>query len=512
MNFNYSDDPIIACSTGGNTNTAIAVIRISGVNIEEVVNPFFSIDTTNLKPRYATFCKILDNDKIVDEIVLTFFKGPNSYNGEDVFELSVHGNVLNIKRIIDLFISNTGIRFSNPGEFTYRALKNKKLTLNQVEGLDLLLNANSIFALDQGFSLLSGQLQKDFTKLYDLFLNHRSSIEMGFDFLDDVGEEQFESNLKGSFVNLKSHIDKLYKHVKNTNSDLLNPEIVILGLPNAGKSSLFNNLLTEDRAIVSNIAGTTRDYITESLNIDNNIFKLTDTAGIRNTEDKIEELGVHKALDLIETSFFKILVVNPFDIDSKYFSKIENVKFDLIIFTHSDKEGFVGERDDFKNNFSHFFVDSVEIKTAGSIEPKNIAPIGAEKSGSIEPENVGPIGAEKPGSIEPKNVGPIGAYTFNYSNVCATETDNELICSVISAKYMKLLDFDPLIVSRHSYNIEKIKNMFNDYEAIFNNCSDDISIIASELNIVGHCISELIGIISPDDILHNIFDNFCIGK
>ena len=178
---------IIACSTGTTTNTAIGVIRICGHSFLSSLSHLFSIDFEQIQPRRAYFCKIYDSSgKTLDEIVLTFFKAPDSYNGEDILELSVHGNQININRIIREVISIDGFERAKPGEFTLRALNHGKLSLNQVEGLDLLLNANNIFSLDQGFSLLSGKLKDSFLSLQKSYLQHRSSIEFGFDFLEDL--------------------------------------------------------------------------------------------------------------------------------------------------------------------------------------------------------------------------------------------------------------------------------------------------------------------------------------
>ena len=132
-----STDPIIACSSGSVVNSAVSLIRISGLKDFSSVNHLFSIDLENLRPRYAHYCNLLFDGKVIDQIVLTYFKGPNSYNGENILELGVHGNLLNIERIINIF-NNYNIRSAGPGEFTYRALRNKKLTLSQVEGVDLL--------------------------------------------------------------------------------------------------------------------------------------------------------------------------------------------------------------------------------------------------------------------------------------------------------------------------------------------------------------------------------------
>ena len=492
MEFLYSDDPIIACSSGGQSNTAIAIIRLSGFSDISLLNKFFNIDLTNIKSRFAYFCKIIDKDEIVDEIIFTYFKGPNSYNGENILELSVHGNVFNIEKIINLFVLNSNFRQANPGEFTYRALKNKKLSLFQVEGLDLLLNASSPFSLKQGFSLLSGKLQESYTSLYNSFLNHKSSVELSIDFYEDIGEEQSQIQLKDSLSLLMSSIENLKRRINRDSMNLVSPDITLVGLPNAGKSSLFNKLLSEDRAIISNIAGTTRDFISEKIRIGDTYFNLTDTAGVRDSENIIESEGIRRALSLINKSFYKILVINPFEFSKDFFQELRDINFDLILFSHSDRDGFETNVDIIKDLIKEYFIIN------GPIEPTKFGPIGANNNGPIEPIYDGPIG--------PKTIGSIGASLINSKNDVTKCIEN-----LVNSKYLDVSSKEPIIIERHIELINRISLLSSNYSSLLSS-EDDISIISSELNIVGHCISELIGIVSPDDVLHNIFDNFCIGK
>ena len=493
---NYDDRPIIACSSG-NVRCAISIIRISGKNYLGELDRFFSVKLAEIKPKQAIFCEIKHNEKILDEAVLTYFKGPNSYNGEDILEISVHGNPINVNRIIDLFLESNILRKANPGEFSLRALNNKKLSLTQVEGLDLLLNANSVFSLDQGFSALSGNLKDKFIELYNAFLEHRSSLELGFDFLEDVGEEQFNKKFSESFSRLKESIDDLYKHHKKSPYNLIKPKIALVGQPNAGKSSLFNNLLGSNRSIVSTIAGTTRDFVSEDLYISNSLYTLVDTAGVRETEDVIEKEGVARSLEILKDSFFKILLVDPKDFNSDYFKNFCDEDFDLIIFTHSDDANF-----------------NENLKTNGLQTLKAIGPIEPVDFGPIEPVGFGPIEPADFGPIEPADFGPIEPLFKKSFKTNLLRGDSNLpsfIFDLVSDKYMNLIDFDPILIERHNESIKNIYKAFRTYEDTIKNI-DDISVIGSELNIVGHCVSELIGIISPDNVLHNIFDNFCIGK
>ncbi len=518
MSYLVDDSPIIACSTGLTSNTAIGIIRLSGNDILEIVSGAISIDISRVKPRHAHFCKLVFNNIIYDEIILTYYKGPHSYNGEDIIELAVHGNQLNINRIISLFIDHFDFRKALPGEFTQRAMRNKKLSLSQVEGLDLLLNASNIFSLDQGFSLLGGDLQEDFKNLNDAFLKHKSSLELGFDFLDDVGEHQFNALFKASLSELDNIITQLFQRVRNRGDKLIKPDIAIYGLPNAGKSSFFNVLLNNNRAIVSNIAGTTRDYLSEDLFIENNIFSLIDTAGLRDTKDQIELSGILLAQKKISTAFYSILLVNPFDplFNREFVSSLE--KIDLVIYTHADLDGFDEAKLNSRAILSRYFSDN-SSKT-GPIEPKGAGPIEPKRAGPIEPKNAGPIEPKNAGPIEPENTGPIEPYSeFCYKNYMeidldltgVSHSDIDTVKSSIIHKYLKLLESDPILLDRHRDTISNIYNNFSTYRDIASSHSD-MAIISSELNIIGHCISELIGIISPDDVLQNIFSNFCIGK
>jgi tRNA modification GTPase len=528
MDFLTSTDPIIACSSGALANTAISIVRISGLNSFESINDLFSIDLLTIKPRYAYYCDLKEGDKLIDQIVLTWFKAPSSFNGENIIELGVHGNILNIERIINIFNAK-GIRTASAGEFTYRALRNKKLTLSQVEGLDLLINANSNFGLNQGFSLMNGKLQKDYTALNQSFLNHKSAVELSIDFLEDVGEEQADKQFNSTLSELDVAIEMLRAHVSNESFNLLSPEVALIGLPNAGKSSLFNILLRDKRAIVSSIAGTTRDYISEKIKINENFFNLVDTAGIRSSQDFVESEGIRRSLEIAQTSFFKILVVNPFDINADFFEQIRDTSIDLLIFSHNDSDGFDNRLVQAIETMSKIFGPIEPVKSGpigaencGPIEPVKSGPIGAENCGPIEPTKSGPIGAENCGPIEPAKSGPIGAVNSHVQAkefipyICANLSQDNLVNVeeielYISKKFKSILQNEPVLIERHKEVINKIYFMLCDYKTLASEVGD-ISIISSELNTIGNCISELIGILSPDDVLHNIFDNFCIGK
>ena len=567
MEFLYDDNTIVACSSVNTYNCAIAVIRFSGFNNLNIFSKFLSIPVAKIKPRKAHFCDLIYEEQLIDQVVAVFFKGPNSYNGENVLELSVHGNVLNVDRILDLFINNAGFRLAYPGEFSYRALKNKKLNLSQVEGLDLLLNANSNFSLQQGFSLMSGSLQKSYLDLHEKYLNHRSSVELSIDFLEDIGEQEGNRQLFESFSNLMKSINKLCDRIKGDSAKLLNPEIVLVGQPNSGKSTFFNALLGEERSIVTNIAGTTRDFISETVHLEGVNFRLIDTAGIRNSEDAIEMEGVKRALDLVANSFLKVLLVNPFEFNAKYFEILNGIQFDHIFITHSDLTGYElaiknlletesflvllsnsnlveSANSPYDKGFGHGqkVTGPMGAEKAGPMGAEKIGPMGAKKTGPMGAEKTGPMGAKKTGPMGAEKTGPMGAKktspmegknsNFNGLDIskefdissynligdvqfCSLKIGLDNVVSILSQqasrKYSNAVSEEPILLKRHKQKIFEIAKEVDQYGQLLEEESD-ISIISSELNNIGHCISELIGIVSPDDVLHNIFDNFCIGK
>lgn len=457
MKFLYSDDPIIACSTSSFANAAMAVIRISGFKSLSQFAPYFKKDLNGpIEPRRVYYTKLVLQGQVLDDLCFTYFEGPKSYNGENVLELSVHGNTLNVERILDLFLSYGGCRLAQPGEFTYRALKNKKLTLSQVEGLDLFLNANSGYALDQGLSLLSGNLQEIYQELYDLYVVHKSSLELSIDFAEDIGEETANAHYQQSLERFARKFQSLVKRVQPMEHNLIQPEIVIAGLPNSGKSSLFNHLLSEERAIVSSVAGTTRDYLAETVVIEGVKYKLIDTAGIRESADLIEAEGIKRTKKKLSESFFSILLINPFQI-VEGFSELLSNHFDLIFFTHHDLAGFHEARKKLVEQYPQ----------------------------------LGPMGAIDLLRLDPK-----------------FETE---VFAAINKKYLHEISAKPILLDRHKHLILQANQVLTHYQQL-SLYETDVAVLSQELNTLGHCISELIGIVSPDQILNSIFSNFCIGK
>ncbi|MBT3234751.1 MAG: GTP-binding protein [Bdellovibrionales bacterium] len=504
-----NSEPIIACSTATEGNAAIAVIRISGFKSLNDLSAFFSLNLNDIENNKVYQNNIIDQQGVkLDQILLCFFAAPNSYNGENILELYVHGNQLNVTRIIDLFVNSETCRAANPGEFTYRALRNKKLSLTQVEGLDLFLNASAPLMLQAGLETLQGELHAHFNQLHKLFLTFRSSFEVLFDFDQDVGEQNAKHTVQKAYDALLQHTEQLYQRTVGALSSYATPKIVLSGPPNAGKSTLFNHILGVDRSIVSKISGTTRDYVSEPIYIGKTPFMLVDTAGIRSTSEELEAEGITRSREQVAGAFFNILVV---DLQSDYLNDdeiVNNSDFDLFVFTHLDRV-FSEDLD------SYLWPHSVEslctslvlprVEYTGPIGPVkiNLGPIGPNsKTGSIGPA------VNQSGPIEPEEIvgGPIGP------KIAPLEQLVQFINQRVERKYQTLMESHPILLPRHRRSIALIYDQLKSIGQLLDSGERDISIISIDIELLASQLSEFIGIIPPEDLLTDIFDNFCIGK
>lgn len=478
---NYAPGPIVACSTCLQGNAGLAVLRLSGFDNLNTLQPLFDKPVDKFIPRYQVHLNLLSMTKeIVDDVLVTFFPAPFSFTGENVLEISLHGNTLHVDRVISLIVKNFNFSRAKPGEFTYRAFKNGKLNLSQVEGLDLLLSADSNFLFDQGLSQLNGELHSKYHKLYKSLLEFTASIELSIDFSDDVGEEQIKKIQHKNLNNILSQVSLLEKRCLSPIGSLLEPSIVLYGQPNAGKSTVFNFLVGDNRSIISSQEGTTRDFITESLLLELGRVRLIDTAGLRVGTSSIEQEGIKRSYEQLNHAFFKILVVNPLlDFDEQF----NRDDVDLIIFTHAD-------RDDFSSSLLS------KLTVISSSAPMVLW--GQKKSGSMGAFAYdGPIGPKKlSGPIEPRL---LNGDLFSIINELARK------------KYDNLTKSKPVLVARQRELIIDLSERLNIFDDLFRK-SDDIAIISSEMALIVNVSQELIGVFSTDDVLHHIFDNFCIGK
>lgn len=314
------DDTIVALATPQGIG-AIGVIRVSGKNTFPILNALFPSKDLSAQASHTLHVGYLkDGDQVLDEVVLALFKGPKSYTGEDVIEISCHGSPFIQEQVIGA-ITKRGARLAKPGEFTQRAFLNGKLDLAQAESVADLIASNTEASRKTALNNMRGGFSSDLKQLREQLIRFSAMIELELDFSQEDVEFADRKELKALIAELHHSTQQLIRSFSLGNVIRNGVQVAIIGKPNAGKSTLLNVLLNENRAIVSDIAGTTRDTIEEVININGILFRLVDTAGIReHTTDVIEQIGVEKSLEKMNASD---IVLYLFDINS---TSIEELK------------------------------------------------------------------------------------------------------------------------------------------------------------------------------------------
>jgi tRNA modification GTPase len=307
------DDTIVALATPQGIG-AIGVIRVSGKNTFSILNALFPSKDLSAQASHTLHVGYLkDGEQVLDEVVLALFKGPKSYTGEDVIEISCHGSPFIQEQVIGA-ITKRGARLAKPGEFTQRAFLNGKLDLAQAESVADLIASNTEASRKTALNNMRGGFSSDLKQLREQLIRFSAMIELELDFSQEDVEFADRKELKALIAELHHSTQQLIRSFSLGNVIRNGVQVAIIGKPNAGKSTLLNVLLNENRAIVSDIAGTTRDTIEEVININGILFRLVDTAGIReHTTDVIEQIGVEKSLEKMNASD---IVLYLFDINS----------------------------------------------------------------------------------------------------------------------------------------------------------------------------------------------------
>ncbi len=309
----FLTDTICAIATGMG-NAGIGIIRISGSEAINIASKVFKPANDKkvvktMKSYTAAFGGVYDGDNMIDEGILLLMKGPHTYTCEDVCELQCHGGVHVLKEVLEAVIK-AGARIAEPGEFTKRAFLNGRIDMSQAESVMDIINAKNDFAVKSSLVQLKGELKDRITEMRDTILYNTAFIESALDDPEHYSLEGYPQKLRVIVDNMVDNVDKLLATYDN--GRVLNEGIktVIAGKPNAGKSSLLNLLLGEDRAIVTEIEGTTRDTLEEVVNINGIILNIVDTAGIRSTDDVVEKIGVDKALKNVDNADLILYVVD----------------------------------------------------------------------------------------------------------------------------------------------------------------------------------------------------------
>ena len=443
MNILDEFDTISAVSTPLGTG-GVGVIRISGNKAFEIIGKIFS--NPDFEPRKFNHGWIVDNGKKIDEVIVLPFFAPNSYTGEDVIEIQCHGGINVVRNILNLVLSN-GARVAEKGEFTKRAFLNKRMDLSQAEAVaDLIHSKTSDFA-KASVKNLSGVLKQKIDEIRSGIFEVLSKITAGIDFPEDVKEPEYDY-LISQFESLLSSVDNILMCADTSNIFRQGISVAIVGKPNVGKSSLFNALLNLQRAIVTDIAGTTRDTIRETLDLGIPVT-LIDTAGIHEGEGTVEKIGIDYSKQSIQEADLVLFVYDcsaPLDNeDNEILSLIDN-KNCIKVANKSD----LGKNSDTN--------DSIKVSAVNGNGIEELKKAITEKVCKFEPMNLEFI-------------------TNTRQQACLKKAKSHLEQALLASKINELQD-----------------------------------LISIDVKSALLALDELTGELITDDILNNIFDNFCIGK
>lgn len=449
------NDTIVAISTTMGVG-AISIIRLSGKEAISMVNKSFKgKNLEEVATHTINYGHIYDNDELIDEVLVSVMKGPRSFTAEDVVEINCHGGIITTNRILETMLNN-GARLAEPGEFTKRAFLNGRIDLVKSEAVMDLIESKSDEARKVALSQLGGKTSNLITTFRNTLKQLLSSIEVNIDYPEyyDIEVMTIEK-IKEQVSKMKVELEKLVKESENTTIIRDGIKTVIIGKPNVGKSSILNKLLEKDKAIVTDIAGTTRDIVEGEIYLDGILLNIIDTAGIRTTDDIVEKIGVEKSLSMIDEADLVIVVLNSneelSDEDKEILEKTKN-KTRIIVLNKND------------------------------LERKLVIP------------------------TDLKNV--VETNTNDYEGIT---TLKEKIKELFNLEQIATKDYTYLTNSRQiSLAKQAYKNLLDAEQAI----EDDqpVDMIEIDLKDCFDTLGEIIGATYSEEIIDNLFENFCVGK
>lgn len=463
------DETIVALATPQGTG-AVAIIRLSGKKSWQLAqNVFVSVrqkDILKQKTHTVHLGHLVHDNKTIDQVLLTLFKGPNSYTGEDVVEISCHGSTYIQQQIIQVFLS-LGAKMAEAGEFTLRAFLNGKLDLSQAEAVADLIASENASSHQIAMQQMRGGFSNEISKLRQELLNFASLMELELDF----AEEDVEFADRTAFYQLLNKIELVLKRLLDSfavgNVIKTGIPVAIVGEPNVGKSTLLNVLLNEERAIVSDIAGTTRDTIEDELVIEGIGFRFIDTAGIRDTQDHVESIGIKKTFEKMEQAALILCLLDGFKLQ-----------------VASDNP--INELEQIKNKYPL----------------KNILLI-INKKDALKEEEIKAINLK----LKPLNLKQI--YISAKDNLGIDELKTQLLSFVNTGA---LKNNETIVTNgRHFDALQKSLEAIKKVQAGLNtNLTTDL--LAMDIREALYYFGEITGEVTTDELLGNIFANFCIGK
>ena len=449
------NDTICAISTALGVG-AISIIRVSGDEAIDIVNKIFDKDLTKKESHTINYGHIVYNGEIIDEVMVSIMKSPKTFTKEDIVEINSHGGVAVTNKVLEILLLE-GARLAEPGEFTKRAFLNGRIDLVEAESIMDLIESKTETSRKLAISGMEGKVSKLVKNIIDNLVKVNANIEVNIDYPE---YEDIEIVTKEKIEEISKYINKELTKLLNEseNGKLIKDGIntLILGRPNVGKSSILNKLIEEDKAIVTSVAGTTRDIVEGQIRVNGILLNIIDTAGVRETEDIVEKIGVEKSLSLVNDADLIILVFNNNE-------KLTDEDKKLLEYTKEKKRIIVINKIDLKNNLD-----------ISNLKNERIVKISALKDSGIE------------------------------------SLKNE-INDMFNLEEINLGDFTYLSNSRQISLVKKAVEISKNLEDALNN---DVPIDLLEIDIKEICeiLGEIIGESYDDKLIDTLFSNFCLGK
>jgi tRNA modification GTPase len=491
----HNSETIIALATPSGIG-AIGVIRLSGPDAINIVNQVFAGKDLSIQPSHTIhFGTIRDGNQLLDEVLISLFIGPKSYTREHVIEISTHGSAFIIESIIKLLIRK-GARPANPGEFTLRAFLNGQLDLSQAEAVADLIASNSQASHQVAMQQMRGGFSGELQHLRDQLIHFASMIELELDFGEEDVEFANREDLKGLIYQINRILHRLIQSFEQGNVMKNGVPVVIAGKPNVGKSTLLNALLNEERAIVSEIAGTTRDTVEDEMIIGGLRFRFIDTAGIRDTEDIIEAKGVERTHEKIKQAKLIIYLVDPEQDVQEIESQITYLK-------------------------------ELEIPFLTVVNKKDLVSSEWEKELSVVSYQLSEGDELAVGSYQLTDELSVDSYQLAGKGERQVKKDNKIIfisaknkigiedlkSSILDKVNLHKINTDDVLISniRHLEALQKTEESLN---RVLLNIDNPITsdFLASDIKQALYYLGEITGQVTTDDLLETIFSKFCIGK
>ena len=449
------NDTIAAISTTLGVG-AISIIRISGLEAIKEVNKITKTNILDKESHTITYTYIEDNNETIDEVLVTIMKAPKTFTREDIVEINCHGGIATTKKVLELLLKQN-IRLAEPGEFTKRAFLNGRIDLTQAEAVMDLINVKSDTARQIAISNLKGNTTKKIRTLREKLSDILANIEVNIDYPEyqDI-EEMTTKKIKNELDNIKNELDKIIENSKNSKIIKDGINVAIIGRPNVGKSSILNMFSGYDKAIVTEIAGTTRDVVEESIILDGIGLNLIDTAGIRQTKDIVEQIGVERSKQAVEKADLILLVLNNNE-------QLQKEDEDLLELSKNKKRIIIINKNDLEKKIDINNIEQEEIVTTNTLNDDGIKEL-------------------KEKIKEMFNLDKIETKDYNYvSNI------NQL---------------------------KKVEEAEKSIENIRQNIENDlpIDIIEIDLKYIWDVLGEVIGETYQEELLDNLFSKFCVGK